>query len=618
MTKPAVLLMFFLLGRGLIAQQRIDSSEIVRLYTVALSEPEKRDSVLSFMEKSMAHSSSDKQLLETYDYQKARFLLRTGEQSSAVELSKQYLKSIQDSTDMRRVKFLNLVAGAHMMNRDYEEGFEFFEQSLRVCDANGDNKQGAYVLNNIANTYFSLLDYQSAYKFLEQALDRMEGYEDDHFYPMMLAILSVAESNLEMIDEAKAHALNSLELAEKKNDLHALILSTHALGNVYLKEESIEESIAWLSRSLTYCNSFPNPHYLMLNHIALLTANMESGKYHEGLSHGKKALELSENLGNLDVRYSIHQKMARCHAELGEYDQAYTLLKAAHELFKTSVNEESQEAINNLLVKYDTERTKSKLAQKEVKLLEEQSSSRLFKLWVIALVGLFLVFSLVVLFWRSRSRQKMRALVLAQKMENLQARITGEEKERRRLGTDLHDGLSSQLTSVRYQLEALQNIDTNKQKKIVQLIQESQEEARRIAHNLSPLKVEEFGLLKAIQTFAHENSTDSCAVLVNALSSNFEISRELELLIYRTVQELTQNALKHASASEIVIQLMEDNNEIHWSVEDDGSGFDVKKENMGEGIRSIEKRVGTYKGSFNIDSNEGGTIVQLSISKGEL
>ncbi|WP_337059094.1 tetratricopeptide repeat-containing sensor histidine kinase [Elizabethkingia meningoseptica] len=224
-----------------------------------------------------------------------------------------------------------------------------------------------------------------------------------------------------------------------------------------------------------------------------------------------------------------------------------------------------------------------------------------------------------------KQRDELHALALEKEKQNskistLTALLEGQEHERGRLARDLHDGLGGLLSGTKLQLSYLdphqsENIEAGISKSINQ-IDGAVEELRRVAHNLMPDLLMKYGLEVAIQEFASRMSNNALNIHTEFISYSNSISEEKQLLLYRIIQELVNNVIKHAKASEIIIQISEAENVLNLTVEDDGKGFDRKSLDVRKtaGFHNIESRVQFLKGTMNITSELNiGTSIELQI-----
>ena len=197
--------------------------------------------------------------------------------------------------------------------------------------------------------------------------------------------------------------------------------------------------------------------------------------------------------------------------------------------------------------------------------------------------------------------------------KTLDALIRGEEVERTRIANELHDGLASSITAIRFQLENTKMINEQDQQSILEMLKRTHEETRRISHNLSPVLLEKAGLEASLRQFAQENTTHQCSVHFT-MTGTPEVPENRALIIYRTIQELVQNALKHAAANRINVNLVHVSNRIRIMVEDNGLGFDPASIREGGGLRNMEERLQGIGGDLEIDSSIGsGTVIHIEL-----
>ncbi|MCP1252157.1 histidine kinase [Elizabethkingia sp. S0634] len=224
-----------------------------------------------------------------------------------------------------------------------------------------------------------------------------------------------------------------------------------------------------------------------------------------------------------------------------------------------------------------------------------------------------------------KQRDELHALAMEKEKQNskistLTALLEGQEQERGRLARDLHDGLGGLLSGTKHQLSYLdphqsENIEEGISKSIKQ-IDGAVEELRRVAHNLMPDLLVKYGLEVAIQEFASRISNSALDIHTEFINYRNSLSEEKQLIIYRIIQELVNNAIKHADASEIIIQVSQEENMLNLTVEDNGKGFDHKGLNVKKtaGFHNIESRVQFLKGTMNIMSELNiGTSIELQI-----
>lgn len=204
----------------------------------------------------------------------------------------------------------------------------------------------------------------------------------------------------------------------------------------------------------------------------------------------------------------------------------------------------------------------------------------------------------------------------------LSAILKTEESERQKFAKELHDGMGPLLSSIKMAISALsRSKNTENEKKIVEntakLIDESLVSLKEISNKLSPHILNNFGLLKAIQSFIGKfQSDDGLEIEMNSNIENKRYDYNVEVVLYRVVSELINNTIKHALASKINILIFENDSLLNVTYTDNGIGFDdkiISNLSKGMGYSNIHSRIKSLDGSIEINSkpNEG---LSVSIS----
>lgn len=192
--------------------------------------------------------------------------------------------------------------------------------------------------------------------------------------------------------------------------------------------------------------------------------------------------------------------------------------------------------------------------------------------------------------------------------------IDSQEKERKRIASDLHDGVGAMLSAAKLNLNMLRSGAIPKEEltealgETKDMIDETIETVRRISKDLLPSSLDVFGLSKAVQELCEKLDNPKSQVVFEVSGEETALTKQQELLIYRMIQELINNALKHAEASTIKVNI-DWNVPLTVTVRDDGKGFnpeeirgDIKR---GVGLYSIENRASLIGGKVIFESKPG-------------
>ena len=238
----------------------------------------------------------------------------------------------------------------------------------------------------------------------------------------------------------------------------------------------------------------------------------------------------------------------------------------------------------------------------------------------------------VAYYQQKQAKQQLahKEMQVQHRLDLLAATFRGQEQERKRLAQDMHDGIGTMLSITKMSLNQLEQTLGGDARigfefqKTRAMIDETMINVRRISRNLVPTTLERFGLLAAFEELVERTHTDQLHVHINYSESPIQIPPSLELVLYRITQELVNNAIQHAHARQITIQLIHLDHEIRLSVMDDGVGFDfddiTENRRTGLGLRTIESRLSIVNGhvTFDVAPGRGSQVhVQVRVPEAE-
>jgi two-component system NarL family sensor kinase len=338
-----------------------------------------------------------------------------------------------------------------------------------------------------------------------------------------------------------------------------------------------------------------------------------------------RALALTEQLGDSQQLLDVLNGLARLEEEAEQWQAALRYYQRHQQLRDTLANAAVHQQINQLEVRYRTQQQAQQLAalrqtqaSQQLALRQQRQLSALLLALLVAVLGLG---ALGAAWWRHRQRVVHQRREQEKALLTTQAVLQGQEEERRRLARDLHDGLGGMLATVKLYLAGLRR-DAPLPPQPAGLLAQSIEhldssigELRRVARNLMPEALLTFGLAQALQDLcdaAQQASGLEVQLQTHGLSSRLDQATEVAL--YRLVQELLYNALRHAQPRQILVQLMRHADELHLVVEDDGCGFDPAVVRQGVGLRSTQARARYLGGTLEVQSQPGqGTSASLEL-----
>ena len=371
----------------------------------------------------------------------------------------------------------------------------------------------------------------------------------------------------------------------------------------------------------------PFLRYISFRSLIHLSEIMKrQNRFEQGLSYLQDAAKFKNLSDTLRSSYYLNFYAAPHYAGIGNSHKAYQLMRASNDLERQLDYKKNALEISRLNTKFQT-------AQKEKQILVEQQRATKNRNWFIAASIALLLGAGIAILLQKNTRKKRQlaeqeALLKQQSVDNLlkeqelvsiDAMIAGQEKERKKVAGELHDDLGSLMATIKLHFD---NIEANKKDPALQhakkLLEEAYHKVRGMAHHKHSGVMSDQGLLPAIKKMASTISkTGSLEVTVEDFGLGDRMENSLELSIFRIIQELTANAIKHAAATQINIQLTQHEDNLNIIVADNGKGFDpskVDKDKTGMGLTTIEKRIEHLEGNFTIDSILGkGTSILIDI-----
>lgn len=543
-----------------------------------------------------------------YTLHYGRLLILRGNLHKADSLINYTLQSPKlDTLSVEAARLYNLKAAVFAYQQNQRQAVEYYKKALEIFESTNDLRPAASIEFNLANMFLSQMDYESSYKYSYSASEKLKTIKDTVHLPWSLAIASVSSANLDNFQQASLFANQAIELSEKHNNLMGKMLSGYALGEIDMYHEDYAAAIEHLSEVVVMSEKFNQKGILLPTKAALLKAYLKKENYQNAIIQGEEAKELANQLGNVEVKYNLYKNLAFSYQAIGETTLAFEYLKNAEELLREKATKDNQKAIQDLLIQYESEKKSNQILKQENILAER-------KILMLVFIFLSVILLVVLVFYRERNKQKYRFLQQEREREVFNALNMGEEQERKRLSYELHDGVASNLIAIKLQLE--NKLSSTDFSKTLNLVIDTHQEVRKVAHNLMPIDFESQNIVSAISNFCRQCSTADFFVNFESNTDNITLNKAKSLVLYRVVQEFIQNAVKHSQATQTDVFFMKKEGVITLNIEDNGIGFDLEEEKL-KGFSNIIERLQKIQGKVSIDSSLGrGTSIFISLKTG--
>ncbi|VAW12339.1 Sensor histidine kinase [hydrothermal vent metagenome] len=525
---------------------------------------------------------------------------------------------------------------------------------------------------NLGVTYGYKGDHDAEIAYAQKTIPIAERIGDTIFVAVAHTNLAIKYLDFKRYPEAYKSFMKSGALYEQLNNPDDFVYDGLFFSELLYEMDSLSKMKKTLTKVKTYLDKVPNSINWHLYHSYMGMYLTGIGKYDKAIAFYDKSSVILEKtkrkvfqkellekyaetyykMGDLvkakeqmyrfqDIalkeenkqhQFEARHKLAKYEAESKNFKKAYLNLSEAIKISDILVNERTQENMRRLELQYQTsQKEKEILALKNennksaLSLEKKKSQGYLMGIAISALAFLLLM---GYLFYhnklrKARKKERIREVEVNELKQEQQtkifsAMIEGQEKERKRLAIDLHDGLGGRLSGISLNLSKLDKDEPKgypkkKLQKVMKDLDDSLTELRSIARNMMPETLVKFGLRAALKDYCSSMNSSNTKVTLQFYGSDKGIGINQQVTMYRIIQELINNAIKHAKASEVLVQYIREGNQVDITVEDNGVGLNnevLKNESSGMGLSNLRTRVAYLKGNldFQTEENEGTTV----------
>ena len=535
--------------------------------------------------------------------------------SSAFYLEKALVLARQNNDSQREVTTLRMHGQLYRQQGLYEKALKWYMEARKLADQLNDPQQLFDIYTGIGGTYHVMDNNKQALLYYGEAEKAALRSQNRQNLGSLYFALSSVYSEL---DDGKAQAIHyaheSFKIHQESGSPYPIIRSLNTLADAYYADDDYANAMKYAEDALRLADSIGNAHLVASSYITISNIHYFQQQYDKSI---EAALAVLEN-DSTDYNYkeTVFFNLGVIYARVGNFELMEDYFKRYKETVNSYSNETYQSSLTDMEVKYETEKKELQIAS-----LEKQHQ---LSVWLGVAGIVILLIALAFAFIRYRlavSRRKLaeeetQRLEQEKQLVAVQATLDGEAAERTRLAKDLHDGLGSMLSLVKFNLPqvtgeaaVLESIDVSRFQKAIGMLDDSIQELRRVAHHMMPESLLRYGLKVSLADF--------CSAIPVAEFHYFgdeaRLSEKMEIMIYRCIHELVNNALKHTQANHINVQLVQEEDRLSFTVQDDGVGFDQAQTTEGMGLQNVRQRVAAFQGEIHIYSSKQGTEIHVEL-----
>lgn len=548
--------------------------------------------------------------------------------SGKILLDKAY-RLIEKNNDkeaiIQKATIIHTYANIYHQKQEYDSALTKYLEAIALFTQVKEENKIFFSFYNISGIY-NLMEDTAKAMFYAKETERMAKTSTDSNYRMRsLIAMTEAYAGKKEYDSVFTYSQRGIDLSTAMNNVFGVGKFYTLLGTYYVqKTQQYDTAISCFKEALRLYNSIYIWYDIALVKQLLGNAYLKKGDYTNAVLYLKEADEIALQMKLDQVRLLTLNDLVIAEEKKGNISASFLYLKQYITVKDSVQARNNRKLVNELETKYQTQK-------KELMLSALEKDVRQKRLWIYVFAGTAI--SLLVISVLSYRTYQQKQKIQQQQIDRLEhekqllateAVLKGQEEERTRLAKDLHDGLGGMLSGIRHSFTnikenlVLTEENASAYERSMTMLDSSIKELRTVAHNLMPESLVRFGLDTALRDFC-ESITGSGKLKVSYHSFGTEqlhLEKTTEITLYRIIQELLNNSMKHAQATEAIVQLQKEDQLLTVTVEDNGKGFETNllETSKGIGWSNIKNRVEYLKGTVTIASEPGkGTGVTIEL-----
>jgi len=585
---------------------------------------EKLDSSRFYLDLELNNSGTDSfEIAQVYKNIGVLFLRNKAPDSMAYYLDRSYGILKRNAPDSLReiASCFHNYGILYDMKENQKLSIDFYMKALDLRKQMGDKSNEAIVHCNLAYLYGKIGNKEQALFHDKRMLALAREVNNEDLVSHALHGLGAHYRHKKELQLSEKYLLEALEIRTRTKVLTTKCYTLYVLGSLYRDMEKYAKSIEFYDKAIEACRLVNNEYTLGNVYLNKARTLVKQSYFTQAKSAIDSALIITEKIKIVSSTKHAYQVKADVEEKLGNHETANRYLRSYFKLEDSIQRARLNKDIQDLQLKYESESNRALIDKQELKLVKGSNQRNMLMLGILS----FAFFTLS-LFWKHQQKQRqqkneIKNLKQEQKLLAIDSMLEGQQEERKRIAQDLHDGLGGLLTSVRLQVNKVQNElqkldDVSILDSAEKLINNACDEVRRIAHDMMPDALVNLGFVDAIEDLANViHQTGKLRVRIHFSDPEMELTDKQSIMMYRIIQEASNNTLKYAEANNFTIEGIKESDQFLFTIKDDGRGMDVANGSNGKGIENIKSRVQYLEGELNIASSEEGLRYEIAIPR---
>ncbi len=525
----------------------------------------------------------------------------------------------------------------YMFQNKNEQAAENLIKSAEIMEKMGDKTPVALLMTaytNLAGIFNNLKQPEKALIYDRKALKYLTTYERTGDYAGIYFNMAVTYNQLNDITKTKQYLDSALYFNQKYPNARILLNILGGFGIYYEKTNNIDSALSYHEKAISVSKESGDFYFFTEQAINAAGIHFKKGNISKATALLEEALPYAREYQDISMIGEIYKGLKEIAAKKGNYKEAFQYAELSNTYIDSAAGQNTKSIVLNLEAKYENEKKEKEIADLRLSNAAQELAvvkrNRILVIGGIASAALLLILGL--LYRNSRQKriiaekdkvlhkEQVKFLERQQQVVSLQSMINGQETERTRIAKDLHDGLGGLFSTIKMHFSTLRHRKEELNNdplftKSNELLDSASEELRRIAHNMMPEVLIKLGLVQATGELCNSISAGKLlTVSLQAYGMEKRLNSSTEIMLFRIIQELLNNIIKHAYATEAIVQFNREDSRLSIIVEDNGRGFNLQEtdDRNHAGLASVQSRVSYLNGRLFIDSQKtSGTTVMM-------
>ncbi len=546
-------------------------------------------------------------LADTYFY--------NDQEDSVIQLLEPLIKNIPKEVKKITIAGIHYrLANSYTQLFQFEKGLDYSLKSLAYWEQLKDTNKMVNTLINIANIYQQQHNFNGADKHYLQALVLALPFKKRSPLGNVYNSRGILYAENNKLDSALVYFLKSTTIRESIKDYASVVWNYNNLGSLYVLKKDWKNANIYFDKALEKFEATGNENGLSSVYASLAEVHMNLNEFKKAQNFFKKAREKCSRINNPDLLENLYTNLSAFYNKTGDIKTAFKYSDSLIVLKDSLYGQRLDEKLAEMDVKYQSEKKDLEInkSKTELSLQDAKLKQRNYLILLLSLIAIGIAITTWFYFKNLKSKNAL-AFEQQQQRASLMV-IESEQTERMRIARELHDGIGQKLTVLKMYASA----EKEKNEKQLDLLDNTIQEVREISHKMIP-EILSLGLIAAVKDLCNKvniGGTIECSFVCDESSKDLKLAENINLSIYRIIQEIINNMLKHADAKNIDVKFSTTGNNLQITVNDDGKGFNVKKikQSSGIGWSNIFTRASIIKAAVDVNSSDKGTNITLNLN----